>query len=328
MEIDDCLAPFKETILLDQAFEECETSLGDQSVNELSIHGLETLTIQFKENKLSLSSATPFRLNRTREKLVINHEPLINVNSWNRSFLRVSISAPRRYGDERDPPKKTYENRYRDEAYMQSLVTSGELKDVVAAAAITTLEERIVVVSLEHNERLNDMVLDELIHDGRILATQRELFHMTLSGACKGFFKQEEIEHFRITKQAYREAHGDIIASSLLEEIARVKKWGAIGEADMLRRMKNDGTLYANYNEVNASKRTEWILHGSELHNLRFFNLKEGVKYVDFYNRSFQQRPIAYGTHTTLKPYEHMRVNKGGAPVLVTPIDISYSVGF
>ena len=322
--VDDCLGPFKETILLDQAFSEYETSLGDQSINELSIRGLETLAIQFGEGKLSLSSTTPFCLNRTREKLVINHIPSIGTARWSNSFLSVQICADTRYRDDNPPPARIYENRYRDEAYMQSLVMSEEeLRSMIT----TNLDEQIMLVTCKHNERVDDVVLDELIRDGKILATQRELFHMTLCGSARGFINKEELVLFRATKQAYQEANAILIAHSLQEEIACVKKWGSLGEADMVRRMNADRTFYVNYNEVNAAKRTEWILYGSELQNLRFFNLKGGVNYVDFYNRSFHERPIAYGTRTHIKPYEHMRVCLGGAPVLVTPIGISYSAG-
>ena len=320
MMIDDCLGPFKETILLDYAFSEYETSLGDQSINELSVNGLETLTIQFCVGKLILSSITPFRLNRTREKLVINHVTDIGTMARRNSFLRVKLCAPTRYRDDNPPPTKIYENRYRDEAYMQSLVMTEQ-------ASSTPLEAQIMLVTRKHNEGVDDAVLDELIRDGKILATQRELFHMTLCGAVRGFINKEELAIFRTTKQAYEEAHAVLIACSLQEDISYVKKWGSLGEADMLRRMNDDAAFYVNYNEVNATKRTEWILYGSELQNLRFFNLKGGVNYVDFYNRSFHERPIAYGTRTHIKPYEHMRVCLGGAPVLVTPIGISYSAG-
>lgn len=304
MEIDNCLEPFTETILLDQAFKDSETSLGDQRINELSVHGLETLAIQFKEDGLVLSSRVAFRLNRTREKLVINHSPLIGIEGLDESFLRVVLSTPRRYGDKEEPPRKVYENRYRDEAYISSLGDASDLRK--DAVAFTPLDEQIKIIGREHNERLDDAVLNVLIGDGRLEEERRELFHLTLSGACQGCLTQEEIDLFHATKEAYLEAHGEVIERSLQEEIAHVKKWGSVGEADMMRKVDKDINFYVQYNEANATARTEWILRGAEVHNLRFFNLKEGVKHVDCYNRSSHERPTMYGT---LNPGEQMRIS-------------------
>ena len=55
------------------AYTDKEIVLGNLHVNELSIHGLTSLSLEFKENSVTLSSKdSPFRLVREHKRLIVN----------------------------------------------------------------------------------------------------------------------------------------------------------------------------------------------------------------------------------------------------------------
>lgn len=323
MEIEnDVLHVFKDVILFEETFRDTITNLEDQLVNELSINELEDLVIEFKGDSVRLSSSKPFYLCRARERLIINHKPALSVSVWG-TFLKTYCSSSRMFRDQIEA-HKVYTNRYKDEAYMESLNKANN--------SITTnptpLEGQISFITAEHKKQIDMSVIDELLKHGLLKETmysgwkftKREAFGMTLSGSMQGYITDEEMALFKEAREAYEQTNAYQLAATLFEELEAVKRWGSLGEQDMLDRAKNDVFLCSSYNECNAVKRTEWILQGSELHQLRFFNLKGKSQDVDFYNRN-KERPIAYGSHPTLLPYEHMRVVKRGEK-----IGLSYTI--
>lgn len=300
--MENSLHPFAKSIFLDYAFKEKQSSLDNQVVNELTINCLDSLIIEFKENQVTLSSPTPFSLNRIRERVVINHAPQI---AWTcRSFLECSIEAIPLYRDE-EVPSKVYKNRYKDEVYMQSLVS-----DTLHNIPTTSLDRQIEIVTAQHQERVDDLVIDQLVDNGQMVAEMRELMHMTLCHACGGVIKPELMTLFQQVKETLVNTHADVFSQALAQDIECVKKWGSLGERDMYACIEKDYALCTQANLLHAVKRSEWILQGSELSQLRFFNLRDKVQHVDFYNRSFMPRGISYGTQPLLGPYEHMRIER------------------
>jgi len=313
MEIDDNLDVFRQIILRDHLFNEAETHLGAQPINELSVNGLKTLKIEFKKDCLTLSSDVAFRLHRARERLIINYEPCIGINTWDLekpNFLKVvGRGGPRLYRDEEEVEKE-YRNLYRDVVYMRS-IEHNQFDN--KGLYVTPLKEQIALVRRQCEQKLNEQLAEPFEQDeGR-----RALLIGTLEGHCHGFYTKEEIARFNETKERYKKERAIGWNKYLEEEIALVTRWGSLGEEEMRHRAKEDLTFKGEYLKHNATHRKEWCLRGSELHQLRFFNL-HGTEHVDFYNRSFEERPIAFGSHRALKAYEHMYVGKGITPISYT----------
>jgi len=320
MEIDDGLDVFREAILLDQLFKEPETCIGSQIVNELSVNGLNSLQIQFKENRVVLSSDQPFHLQRARERLIINYEPLVGTEihfGIVPDFLRVVGHASTLYRDQ-ESPKKIYKNYFLDEGYMRWREPT--ICDNPKHYS-TPLNEQIRIVSQEHERQLDNLLVNQFVDD----KYERRCILSALNGSLYGSTKiLKQLELFKEMKEAYKKEHAEELNRSLEKDLALVKKWGTLGEKDMRQRAEEDLRYKSDYLQVNAIKRKEWCLTGTELHQLRFFNLNE-TESVDFYNRSFIEHPISYGPHNTLKSYEHMHVKKG-KPVTISPISINYSL--
>lgn len=301
-EMQDSLHPFEKSVFLDYVFEEETTSLGDQVLNELTVNELYDFSIEFKENQVTLSSTTPFSLNRSIEKVIVNHAPRIDLECV--SFLECTIRPVSMYRDE-ELPSKVYRNQYRDEVYMQSLVS-----DAYHNIPVTPLYTQIEIVTAHHQERVDDLVLDQLVEAGQIKEEMRVLMHMTLAHSCSGIIKPELMKLFDQLKETLIATHTDVFSQTLAQDIECVKKWGSLGEKDMHMRIDKDRALYTQANLLHAVKHTKWVLRGSQLSQLQFFNFHYNVMQVDFYNRSFTPRTISYGPQNVLGPYERVRVER------------------
>jgi hypothetical protein len=299
--MNDCLGVFRERILLDQTFEEHETSLNNQTINELSINNLDVLEIELKEKTLTLSSVEPFYLKRTRERLIINYVPTFYVLHHN--FMLSTLVAPVIHRDEEEN-KKIYKNLYRDETYMQLLDT----KIITTTTTnLTHEEERIIAIGM-CERKINKKVVDLLIESGKIPDGMRDIIRMTLSGACSGVIKPEILALFQ---EAKKEVVRDF--NEIEQELARVKKWGFLGETDMRKRIEQDVAFYTQYNEENATKRTEWILHGNEVDQLRFLNIDKLDHSVSIHNRTLNPKSIRCdGENVVIQPYARVNVKRKG----------------
>lgn len=240
------------------------TDMGDQMINELSIHSLPGFIIEQTENGVILTHETAFSLYRKDSRLIARKKWLDMSLDFGSARLRNHNGIIKRY-----------ENPYKDEVFMETLKEKGQI--IVSEDA--TNETKGFISRLSGSYRIKYLFPDELKS-----VTSGNIIQLDMIKLCS----KSEAELVELIPEYARD-----------KELA--EKWGAAGFNEMRERILKDVDLLIEENFL--PKYQKWHITGESV-KILFLNLngdKDEPKTFEFHNRTdgriqFQSGSFYQGT--------------------------------
>lgn len=281
------LAPFESVVLLDEAYYKKHVNVDDnQRIDELYINNLNNLVdIDMDDDGFTLSCHEPFRVNRSDQAIVINHEPDFDVTFYP---FRVKVEGNAIHDE---PTEKIYTEKHVDDpldSYVLAYPVSTKFQHMQGFGDMLRRIDGHINRAILHHGHEHRWFLQRIIETHMIDADYDTLcliingnyttdnIDTVIGDEMRQFkrhvyglsFNPEPFDAFAKLKCAYmREHHVDIKRLCVIEGL-RLDTWEH--QLINLKKIVDKHVAHYNaYNEKYGMKRSKWIFTGNDV-NLNF----------------------------------------------------------
>lgn len=272
-----------------QQCSEPTTTVGAQCIDRVFLLGRNHVTVEWTQNRITLSCDTPITLCRSGGSLIVGatvHKSHFLVRTWHQVRL---------YGPGEDGKVnllRTCPNRYTDQSYMESMEPAkfGVTADTpLSACGQNYLAE--LKSARDHAKKIaRTMFLWALTQRAPDLPDVPVL---------------ECIEDYPEWGPSQQKKDLDAHLTRVADEEKTIAQWGALAEAEMMHRLYEAAGWPSTDAPTPPTTSKEWTLHGDALNLVRFTVVRQS--YLSLYNRKHVDHTFEMcGRAMKIGPYQRL----------------------